>query len=217
MPPRHGGSPGAIPGSRTNFHAGRAPAVRRSLQNSACWGQHPDGLPTGSWQTSNAPALQAGRCGSVTRRLHHFQCGENEIQARPITSASVGATPTPATNFREVSRLPVCKTGVFKSAGSDDWSVTSASHHSGPVAQPAEQPVVCGKVEGASPFGSANLQQAAASKVAVVCLYNNPAPVLPESAGAISAWCSSNILGLGPRDRRCESCRADHFPKLRVS
>ena len=27
---------------------------------------------TGSWQTSNAPALQAGPCGSVTRRLHHF-------------------------------------------------------------------------------------------------------------------------------------------------
>ena len=26
-------------------------------------------------------------------------------------------------------RLPVCKTGVFKRAGSDDWSVTSTSHH----------------------------------------------------------------------------------------
>ena len=84
-----------------------------------------------------------------------FHCGENEIQARPITSASVGATPTPATIFREVSRLPVCKTGVFKSAGSDDWSVTSTSHHFGSVAQSAEQPVVCGKAEGASPFGSA--------------------------------------------------------------
>jgi hypothetical protein len=28
-----------------------------------------------------------------------------------------------------VIRLPVCKTGVFKQAGSDDWSVTSTSHH----------------------------------------------------------------------------------------
>ena len=33
-----------------------------------------------------------------------FHCGENEIQARPITSASVGATPTPATNLRKVIR-----------------------------------------------------------------------------------------------------------------
>ena len=41
-----------------------------------------------------------------------FHCGENEIQASLISSASVGATPTPATNFREVVRLPVCKTGV---------------------------------------------------------------------------------------------------------
>src|SRR5206468_1300037 len=29
-----------------------------------------------------------------------FHCGENEIQARTITSAFVGATPTPATNFQ---------------------------------------------------------------------------------------------------------------------
>ncbi len=28
-----------------------------------------------------------------------FNCGENEIQARPITLSSVGATPTPATNI----------------------------------------------------------------------------------------------------------------------
>jgi hypothetical protein len=34
-----------------------------------------------------------------------------------------------------VIRLPVCKTGVFKQAGSDDWSVTSTSHHFGLVAQ----------------------------------------------------------------------------------
>ena len=144
----------------------RAPAVRRSLQNSACWGQHPDGLPTGSWQTSNAPALQAGRCGSVTRRLHQFHCGENQIQASLINSASVGATPTPATNVREVFRLPHCKCGVAKRVGSNDWSVTSTSHHAGPVAQPAERPVVCGRVEGATPFGSANLPRASARKVA---------------------------------------------------
>ena len=49
--------------------------------------------------------------------------GENEIQASLISSASVGATPTPATSFWEVIRLPACKSGVFKQAGSDDWSV----------------------------------------------------------------------------------------------
>lgn len=55
--------------------------------------------------------------------------GENEIQASLISSASVGATPTPATSFWEVIRLPACKSGVFKQAGSDDWSITSTSHH----------------------------------------------------------------------------------------
>jgi hypothetical protein len=45
----------------------------------------------------------------------------------------VGATPTPATTYiREVIQLPVCKTGVFKQAGSDDWSITSTSHQSSP-------------------------------------------------------------------------------------
>ena len=58
-----------------------------------------------------------------------FHCGENEIQASLISSASVGATPTPATNSWEVIRLPACKSGVIKQAGSDDWSVTSTSHH----------------------------------------------------------------------------------------
>jgi hypothetical protein len=43
-----------------------------------------------------------------------FHCGENEIQASLISSASVGATPTPATIFREVIRLPDCKSGVIK-------------------------------------------------------------------------------------------------------
>ena len=42
---------------------------------------------------------------------------------KPHKLLQVGVTPTPATNFREVIRLPVCKTGVFKQAGSDDWSV----------------------------------------------------------------------------------------------
>ena len=112
-----------IPSSAFRVRASRAPAVRRSLQNSVGWGQHPDGLPTGAWQTSDAPALQAGPSGSVTRRPpsfaliesqigserrmpsgselrmagHQFPRGENEIPASLINSTSVGATPTPAT------------------------------------------------------------------------------------------------------------------------
>ena len=66
--------------------------------------------------------------------------------------------PAPATNLREVIRLPVCKTGVFKQAGSDHWSITSTSHHFGLVAQLAERPVVCGRVEGANPSGFANFK-----------------------------------------------------------
>ena len=143
----------------------------------------------GSWQTSNAPALQAGPCGSVTRRLHqpspaaslrapssagqpgtsialgegcragvprdeggrsclrhapscglagHFYCGENEIQVSLISSTFVGATPTPATTFREVSRLPGRNPGVTQQAGSDDWTPVHQRLRptiSGPVAQ----------------------------------------------------------------------------------
>ena len=37
----------------------------------------------------------------------------------------------------------------------------------------------------------------------------NQAPGAFHMAGANSAWCSSNILGLVPGDRRCKSCRAD--------
>ncbi len=51
--------------------------ARPSLQNSVRSGQHRGGLPIflGSWQTSNALALQASLCGSVTHRLHHFTAG----------------------------------------------------------------------------------------------------------------------------------------------
>src|SRR5437762_747564 len=52
-------------------------STRPSLQNSAHSGQHGGSLPFswGSWQTSNALALQASLCGSVTHRLHHPSLG----------------------------------------------------------------------------------------------------------------------------------------------
>src|SRR5438046_8245525 len=62
-------------------------------------------------------------------------------------------------HLREVFRLLDCKSGVNKYVSeATNWSVTSTSHHLGLVAQPAERPVVCGRVEGATPFGSANFQ-----------------------------------------------------------
>src|SRR5271168_4377942 len=72
----------------------------------------------------------AGLCSSCTATAGRpFHCGENEIQVSFISSTSVGATPTPATNFREVIRQSGRNPDVSKHVGSDDWSITSTSHH----------------------------------------------------------------------------------------
>src|SRR6185295_20032541 len=66
--------PGAIPGSRTNSsqaarqHAAESPKL--SLLRAAR--RQPAIFILGSWQTSNALALQASLYGTVTHRLHHF-------------------------------------------------------------------------------------------------------------------------------------------------
>ena len=88
--------------------------MQQSLQNSACLGQHQGGLPDFDGVVADK---QCTFPASKPMRERYppappFHCGENEIQASLINLASVGATPTPATNFREVFRLPVCKTGV---------------------------------------------------------------------------------------------------------
>ena len=105
-------------------------SVRWSPQNSAGRGRHPNGLP--SWgrgrQAMHLPCKQA-HAGALPADSTIFHCGENEIQESLISSTSVGATPTPATTFREVSRPPGRNPGVMKQAGSDGWSVTSTSHH----------------------------------------------------------------------------------------
>src|SRR5688572_2800903 len=64
-----------------------------------------------------------------------FHCGENEIQAGLISPVFLGATPTPATKLLAQghhgkrsgcwSVKPVSSNKV----GSDEWSVTTASHH----------------------------------------------------------------------------------------
>src|SRR6266704_3309952 len=74
-------------------------------------------------------------------------------------------------NFGEMIRQPGCNPGVIKSVGSEDCRAEAqrrratpncadsfSANHFGSVAQSEEQPVVCGKAEGASPFGSANFK-----------------------------------------------------------
>jgi hypothetical protein len=105
-------------------------STRPSLQNSAHSGQHGGSLPISGVVADKQCTCPASkpmweRCPPTPP----FHCGENEIQASPISSASVGATPTPATNFREVIRQSGRNPDVSKHVGSDDWSVTSTSHH----------------------------------------------------------------------------------------
>ena len=96
--------PGATPGSRTNSlqaarqHAAESPKLS-SLRAAR---RQPAIFILGSWQTSNALALQASLCGSVTHRLHQFQLRETRPMHRekPHKLLQVGVTPTPATNFQ---------------------------------------------------------------------------------------------------------------------
>ena len=166
MPPArevlaHRHHPGAIPGSRTNLLTGCASARCRVSKTQLT----PGGTEAACQFHSGVVADKQCSCPASKLMWEHypptppFHCGENEIQASLISSASAGATPAPATNLREVIRLPDCKSGVRKTKSEvTDWSITSASHHFGLVAQSAERPVVCGRVEGATPFGSANFR-----------------------------------------------------------
>src|SRR5206468_8297018 len=106
--------------------------ARPSLQNSVRSGQHRGGLPIFIGVVADK------QCTCPASRLMWerypptppFHCGENEIQASLISSASVGATPTPATIFREVIRLLDCKSGVTKYVSeATNWSITSTSHY----------------------------------------------------------------------------------------
>ena len=108
-------------------------STRPSFQNSAYSGQHGGSLPFSGVVADKQCTCPASR---LMRERYPptppFHCGENEIQASLISSASVGATPTPATNLREVIRQSGRNPDVSKHVGSDDWSVTSTSHHLDP-------------------------------------------------------------------------------------
>ena len=56
-------------------------------------------------QAMHLPCKQAD-AGALPADSTNFNCGENEIQASLISSASVGATPTPATNLGRCSDCP---------------------------------------------------------------------------------------------------------------
>ena len=158
MPPRHGGSPGATPGNRTKYsqaerqHAAESPKL--SLLRAA----------------RRQPAIFRGR----GRQVMHLPCKQVYMGALPMDSTislrgtrlkhrgrshkpfEAGVIPAPATNFREVIHLPDCKSAVVKQSWKRRTGALPALPSiSGLVAQLVERPVVCGRVEGASPFGSA--------------------------------------------------------------
>ena len=68
------------------------------LQNPVRLGQHQGGLPfSGVVADKQCTCFASRPMWERYPPIPPFHCGENEIQASPISSASVGATPTPAT------------------------------------------------------------------------------------------------------------------------
>jgi len=102
------------------------------------WERYP---PTPPAFARNAAAGEGCRAGAQRAKAGLYAFGHRATARQAISLREtrpmhrdephkliqVGATPTPATNSREVIRRPVRKTGVFKQAGSDDWSITSTS------------------------------------------------------------------------------------------
>src|SRR5215471_1363197 len=83
---------GALPADSTNFTAkGRASQV--------------------------CPAEGCSARDQTRARIGPFHRGENEIQASLISSAFVGATPTPATNFGRCSPQPTVNRPSLKKSG----------------------------------------------------------------------------------------------------
>ena len=106
--------PGATPGGRSNFYAAHQQCSRVPKTQHA-WGSTRAACQiSGSWQTSNALALQASLCGSVTHRLHQFQLRETRPMHRekPHKLLQVGVTPTPATSLRPRSEGGDCHAEV---------------------------------------------------------------------------------------------------------
>src|SRR6266550_332070 len=93
-------------------------------------------------------------------------------RGRPHKPLEAGVIPAPATNFREVIRLPDCKSGVAKQS----WKRRTGALPAFPMKT---------------------------SPRCALC-----------TSGQTARSVAANALGLGPRERRCKSCRADHFQLL---
>ena len=118
---------------------GRAPACRRVSNTPLCGAapQRPakSQIPNGKLVRGRGRQVMPLLCKQVdvgalpTDSTISLRGTRLKHRAKPHKLRQVGVIPTPATNFREVIRLPACISGVFKQAGSDDWSDTSTSHH----------------------------------------------------------------------------------------
>ena len=155
-------------------------STRPSLQNSAHSGRHGGNLPISRGrgrQAMHLPCKQA-YVGALptdsTISLRGTRLKHRERSHKPF---EVGVVPAPATHFREVIRLPDCKSGVRKqSRKRRTGALPALPTIYGSVAQSAERPVVCGRVEGATPFGSANLVREPVSRNAVLRLHKKQDP-----------------------------------------
>src|SRR5258706_2187813 len=97
-------------------------STRPSLQNSAYSGRHGGSLPfsfgvVADKQCTCPASKLMWECYPPTPPFH---CGENEIQASLISSASVGATPTPATNLGRCSGCRPVNPVSITTVGSDE-------------------------------------------------------------------------------------------------
>ena len=157
----------------TIFLTGPAPACGRTSKIQLVWGS-----TTGARHSIYDWRFRRG-CQIVYRisQILNFLRGTRlKHREKPHKLLQVSVILTPATRLRlwlrrgkpafaycqgllgEMIQLPDCKSGV----GKQNWkrrtgALPASPTNFGSVAQCAEQPVVCGKVEGASPFGSANL------------------------------------------------------------
>ena len=115
MSPRHGG-PGGQPPSGSNsrqphqfpLSKPRTSLCSRVSKTQLAWGSTRAACQFPIWgrgrQVMHLPCKQAHMGADPS--TPPFHCGENEIQASLISSASVGATPTPATNLGRCSGGP---------------------------------------------------------------------------------------------------------------
>ena len=181
MAPCQGARPGAIPGNRTNFlHRPRASSrsrvsktqFARGSTEAACQFFRGRGR-----QAMHLPCKQAYVGALPTGSTISLRETRPRNRGRPHKPVQVGVTPTPATTFVDGEWLMVdsmrnsaecIHQPIGKRSGCRPVNPVSSNKPeattgalpalptiSGSVAQSEEQPVVYGKAEGASPFGSA--------------------------------------------------------------